>query len=220
MHTAYDPWGRRAAARTVPLDTALALRDEAQRAYRRAERAEARAVQLQAERDRVAEALAEATNVVPLPAPPAPAPVAEADADATLAAMERQIVDLRTDLANLRRHRDEAVARAAADARQQALAPVVDTLDDLDRALVGLPVGPMADGLRALRDRTARRLADAGTVPFAHPGDRFDPHRHEAIGVVDGPADTVVALERCGLATVDGAVIRPARVVVGSGRSA
>lgn len=238
MHTAYDPWGRRRAPRSVPLDTALALRDEAQRAQQRAERAEARVIELERvrrhleqaqdassalreERDQLRDALARAERPRPMPeaAPPAPPAPGRADLEQALAALEQQNTDLRRDLANVRRHRDEAVARAAETARQAALEPVIGTLDDLDRALGGLPEGAVREGLEALRQRTARRLAEAGVVAFAPSHDPFDPQRHEAIGIAPGPSGEVVSIERCGLSTVDGAVLRPARVVVGSGRS-
>jgi molecular chaperone GrpE len=47
-------------------------------------------------------------------------------------------------------------------------------------------------------------------------GDRFDPERHEAIGVqstADVPDHTILAVERAGYAIGD-RVIRPAQVVV------
>jgi len=231
MRNAYDPWGRRAAARTVPLDTALALRDEAQRAQARAEQAEARLAQVErraarvsaesaALRDELAVVKADLGAVL-VEAEPEPAPAAlRAVDDEELASLEAQLAELRADLANVRRHRDEAVQRARGEGREQALLTVADSLDDLDRALTDVSDPTVAEGLRALRDRMERRLAEAGVHRFTHPGDRFDPTRHEAIGLGDGPEGEVIALERRGLQRLDGAVIRPALAVVGSGRTA
>jgi molecular chaperone GrpE len=237
MHTAYDPWGRRAAAQTVPLQTALALRDEARRALARVDelRADNRDLREALARGRTAlnelraesEALREELRLVKhdldavlqerADTEEVPSPEETADEPHPL---EAQLAELRADLANLRRHRDEAVDRARREGEEAALLPLADALDDLDRALLDTHDGALAEGLRALHTRLSHRLSEAGVHRFTQRGDRFDPARHEAIALADGPDGEIVALERHGLARGDGSVIRPAHVVVGSGRAA
>jgi len=232
MRTAYDPYARRGLQRSVPLDTALALRDKAQAAaeaeaeakaaYRQlARRHDALQAELDVLREQLRQAEAEAAAIPePEPVEPTEGSGEAAEGAEALQAAERLVAELRQDLANVRRHRDEAVARARREARSDGLGVVADGIDDLDRALVGLPPGDVAAGVRAVRDRLVRRLADAGAATFGAPGDRFDPERHEAIGLTAGPEGTVASVERRGLEQVDGPVIRPALVVVGAGRNA
>jgi molecular chaperone GrpE len=127
---------------------------------------------------------------------------------------ERDVVRLQADLANVRRHRDEAVARARVEARAESLGVAADVADDLRRALEVAPDGPWRSGLERLLDRVRHRLEGAGARELGAPGERFDPSVHEAIGTADGVPGTVVGVAETGLSLDDGTLLRPARVVV------
>jgi molecular chaperone GrpE len=62
-------------------------------------------------------------------------------------------------------------------------------------------------------------LEASGVQPIAAEGEAFDPAVHEAISYAPGPEGQVVAVAQTGY-QIDGRVIRPARVVVGSGSPA
>lgn len=205
MRMAIDPWGR-AAPRTVPLETALRLRDQAQEALQWAQDAERRVADTEAALREARAELAAVREAPPREAMPPQDPRAE---------------ELLADLANVRRHQGEAVARAEARGRWEGLAAVADAADDLLRAVAQQPDGAVSDGLRALHERLIGRLRQAGVDVFAREGEPFDPRAHEAIGQAPGPEGVVVAVERRGLREqASGTIIRPAQVVVGQGRSA
>jgi len=229
MFMAYDPtrsrspYGARRAPppRAVPLETALALRDQAEAARRGEDEVRAAYRELARRHERLKQEL-RTLRAQPAPEPPpAPEPVVvEVPVeDERLEEAEQQLAELRGDLSNLRRHQAGVVARAQRDARAEGLLAVADSLDDLERALRELPAGHVADGVAVVAERLRRRLEEAGVVVSTAVGDPFDPEQHEAIGLTAGPRGTVRSVERRGLAWVDGPIIRPALVVVGAGRS-
>ncbi len=244
MRTSYDPWGRAAPRRqSVPLDTALALRDRADQALQALEQCRqdlgaaerqarslrealdaSRAAHNDAEaalREALAEARAraeeaeqrvlEAERLRPQPLPNAPSLEPEFDHG-----MEAAVASLRADLANVRRHQQEAVERARRDGRAELLLPLLDTLDDLRRARDGADAA-VAQGFAAMDKRLVHRLEAAGGQVFGAQGEAFDPERHEAIGTGAGPFGQVLQVVGHGLVDDVGAVLRPARVLVGDG---
>jgi len=244
MRAHYDPWGRRAAPRSVPIDAALALRDQAQQALAALDRCqrdlgatekEARSLRDALASSRVAldearreqhalrRALEEAERRAEQATTRAAQAARRAEAAAELepcrdldAQMDAAVTSLRADLANVRRHQREAEERARRDGRAELLLPMLDTLDDLRRALDGAAPG-VAAGLEAMDRRLVQRIEASGACIVAPEG-AFDPAHHEAVGTADGPRDQVMAVVSHGLLDADGAVLRPARVVVGDGR--
>jgi len=244
MRAQYDPWGRRAAPRSVPIDTALALRDQAQQALAALERcqrdlgaaekearslrdalASSRVALDEARRDQHAlrQALGEAELRAEQAATRAELAVRQAEAVEPEpcrdldSAMDAAVTSLRADLANVRRHQREAEERARRDGRAELLLPMLDTLDDLRRALDGAAPG-VAEGLEAMDRRLVQRIEAAG-ASILTPEGAFDPVHHEAVGTANGPRDQVMAVVSHGLLDADGAVLRPARVLVGDGPS-
>jgi molecular chaperone GrpE len=70
--------------------------------------------------------------------------------------------------------------------------------------------------LRAVLEQMEAVLARQGVTRMGAPGDRFDPERHEAVGVRETnevPDRTVLEVARSGFAH-DGRVLRPAEVIV------
>jgi molecular chaperone GrpE len=78
------------------------------------------------------------------------------------------------------------------------------------------PENPLFEGLRAVLEQMESVLERHGVKRIGAPGERFDPERHEAVGVQsrdDVPEGTVVDVARSGFAAGD-RVLRPAEVIV------
>lgn len=104
------------------------------------------------------------------------------------------------------------------------LTSLLDVIDDLDRALAGAEAlggadRALMDGVEMVRKRFLDKLAAHGVQRATAIGDPFDPEQHEALATapVDHPdhEGTVVAVVRPGY-RVDGELLRPAGVVVGT----
>ena len=123
---------------------------------------------------------------------------------------------------NTRRRADDEVSKArkyAVEGFADSLLPVKDSLE----AAIALPDATPAQMLEGVH-ATLRQLVSAlerNKVLEINPaaGTRFDPHQHQAISVVAGPADstqepnTVVAVLQKGYLITD-RVLRPALVTV------
>lgn len=119
------------------------------------------------------------------------------------------------------KHRIEREAeRDLARQRRETIAPFLEVLDDMDRALAASDDASdrMRQGVEMIRDRFLAKLRDQGVTTMTVDGEPFDPARHEAMGVVpvsDPTLDgTVMDVLRAGY-TLDGVVLRPAGVTVG-----
>jgi molecular chaperone GrpE len=99
------------------------------------------------------------------------------------------------------------------ESRESLLRDWLAPLDSIERAL---QIDPDNSGLAAIRDQMAAVLSRQGVTRLGERGERFDPARHEAIGVreTDQAEDqTVLEVARSGYALGD-RVLRPAQVVV------
>ncbi len=113
------------------------------------------------------------------------------------------------------------VARESATAAERGVAKLakelLPALDNLDRALgAAAAEDPLLEGVRLVRAELSAALARVGVEAFDPAGEQFDPTNHEAMaqrpqeGTDSG---TVVEVYQPGY-RLNGAVIRPARVVV------
>ncbi len=132
--------------------------------------------------------------------------------DSTARAFLRQ-----TALEDIRRRFERQAERQIRDERWRLLNRLLTVADNLERALDHAHV---EDGLRAgvqlTLDDLMSQLAQEGVEPIQALGQPFDPHLHEAIAT-DGPGgDVVKKVLQMGY-TLDGKLLRPARVVVGRG---
>ena len=174
-------------------------------------------------------------------------PVAEATAEASIAealaagqaaldalmAENAELKDrvLRTiaEMENLRKRTEREVA----DTRTYAIAgfarDMLTATDSLNRALLVLPSGArenadantqsLIDGIELTEREMTRLLAKHGVKPIEALGQKFDPHRHQAMFEVPDPAQpegTVVQVVQAGFAIGD-RVLRPAMVGVAKG---
>jgi len=126
------------------------------------------------------------------------------------------------DLDNFRRRAEQLRKEAVDRQKRDLLGTVLEVADNVGRALA---LGDKADaealraGIASLQREIDRVLAREGVAPIPAQDLPFDPAVHEAVGAVPVPGlkvDTVVAVELPGY-TLNGELLRAARVVVGQG---
>ena len=123
------------------------------------------------------------------------------------------------DLDNLRRRSKRHTEEALRHLRRDLLTRMLDVVDNLERALSHAEADPGAvvDGVEGTYRALCRVLAQEGVVAIDAQDAPFDAALHDAAAVVPAPGveeETVVSIERTGY-TLDGELLRPARVVVG-----
>ncbi|HYS67031.1 MAG TPA: nucleotide exchange factor GrpE [Paraburkholderia sp.] len=150
-------------------------------------------------------------------APAAAAQAALAEAEAKITELQESFLRAKAETENVRRRAQEDVAKAhkfAIENFAEHLLPVVDSLE--------AAVAHSSDDLQKVREGvelTLRQLTGAlekGRVVALNPiGEKFDPHRHQAISMVpaDQEPNTVVAVLQKGFVIAD-RVLRPALVTV------
>ncbi|ACC71672.1 nucleotide exchange factor GrpE [Paraburkholderia phymatum] len=160
---------------------------------------------------------AAAAGEQPAQAQPAGAEAALAEAQAKLAELQESFLRAKAETENVRRRGQEDVAKAhkfAIESFAEHLLPVMDSLE--------AAVAHSTDDLAKVREGvelTLRQLTGAlekGKVVALNPvGEKFDPHRHQAISMVpaDQEPNTVVAVLQKGYVIAD-RVLRPALVTV------
>ena len=122
------------------------------------------------------------------------------------------------DFENYRRRVEREQDGAARRGKREVILPLLEVLDDFERALEHLPNAPpaLAAGVQALHRKLLALLATQGVTRFESVGEEFDPRAHEALGTVaiDGvPPGTVAETLQHGYRWND-EVLRPARVRV------
>ena len=135
--------------------------------------------------------------------------------------VERQLAERTADLQRVqaeyvnykkRVERDRELVRE--NATYQALAPIIDVLDNIDRAREH---GPLDSGFRGVAEQLERVVAAQGLVKFGEPGDPFDPTIHEALSHIGEDPDVEVTtckvIAKAGYRMGD-RVVRPAQVLV------
>lgn len=141
-----------------------------------------------------------------------------AEQKAKNAELADQYLRAKADIENIRRRAEDDVSKArkfAVEAFAESLLPVADSLE------AGLLIkDATAEQIREGAQATLRQLLAAlerNKVLPIEPGagERFDPHRHQAISVVpsDLDANAVVALLQKGYSIAD-RILRPALVTV------
>jgi molecular chaperone GrpE len=120
------------------------------------------------------------------------------------------------DLDNYRKRSARELEWRMQEARDALLREWLEAIDSVERAVRMDSGGPLAEGMRAVLDQMDAILARNGVQRIGAAGERFDPERHEAVGVReadDVPDQTVVEVARSGFAVGD-RVLRPAQVIV------
>jgi molecular chaperone GrpE len=135
--------------------------------------------------------------------------------------LEQQLAERTADLQRLqaeyvnykrRVDRDRELVRE--NATYQALVPIIEVLDNIDRAREH---GPLEDGFRGVAEQLERVVAAQGLTRFGQPGDPFDPTIHEALSHIGQDPDvdvvTCKVIAKAGYRMGD-RVVRAAQVLV------
>ncbi|MBV8629021.1 MAG: nucleotide exchange factor GrpE [Paraburkholderia sp.] len=150
-------------------------------------------------------------------AAPAGAEAALAEAQAKIAELQESFLRAKAETENVRRRAQEDVTKAHKFAIESFAEHLLPVLDSLEAALADNS-GDLAK-VREGVELTLRQLTGAlekGRVVAINPvGEKFDPHRHQAISMVpaDQESNTVVAVLQKGYVIAD-RVLRPALVTV------
>ena len=168
------------------------------------------------------------------PAPDAPAPDAPAPDEAAVdeGAAQDAVPEepdykdkwLRAvaELDNVRKRARRDVGAAESRGIFKLARELLPALDNFERALAAAEAQPenrdhhLTDGIRLVQSELLGALARVGIEPDSPKGERFDPHRHEAVAQqpVDGAEPgTIVEVYSAGY-TYGEDVLRPAKVVV------
>ncbi|MFN2383948.1 MAG: nucleotide exchange factor GrpE [Gemmatimonadota bacterium] len=114
------------------------------------------------------------------------------DGQTELQAAQDRLLRLQAEFSNFRKR--EARERAAAWARAKAdlTGKLLGALDDLRRVAQLEPEGTstaaVVDGVRLVERKLLEALAREGLAAVGEPGEPFDPHLHEAIGMLPAPS--------------------------------
>jgi molecular chaperone GrpE len=126
------------------------------------------------------------------------------------------------ELDNVRKRARRDVGAAEARGIGKLARELLPALDNFERALAAAEAQPenrdhhLTDGIRLVQSELLGALARVGIMPVSPKGERFDPHRHEAVAQqpVDGAEPgTIVEVYSAGYTYGDD-VLRPAKVVV------
>ena len=167
------------------------------------------------------------------PRPELETPAPEADATAALTAENADLKDrllrLAAEMENFRKRTEREIADTRAYAITKFARDMLTATDSLSRAMLVLPAearetadGPMKsliEGIELTEREMQRLLAVHGVKPIEAEGQKFDPHKHQAMFEVPDPTrpeGTVVQVVQTGYAIGD-RVLRPAMVGVAKG---
>jgi molecular chaperone GrpE len=123
---------------------------------------------------------------------------------------------VQADFENYRKRAAREAAAAGERARSGLVRELLPIVDNLERALASAEDGEqhLAEGVRLVHSELIAVLERNGIEQFDPSGEKFDPTEHEALSVRDeGEAGLVVDVVEKGYRS-NGAILRPARVVV------
>ena len=159
------------------------------------------------------------SNVAPSAAP--------AEADALVNELQQQLTDVqdsflraKAETENVRRRAQLEVGNAHKYAVESFSSALLSVKDSLEAALAA--TNATTESMKSGVELTLRQLVqvfDKFKLAELNPlGERFDPHRHQAIGMIEAPqpANTVVTVLQKGYVLQD-RVLRPALVTVSKG---
>ena len=159
------------------------------------------------------------TNFADAEAPPAGAP-REAEREQDDAAKFRELaMRKQAEFENYRKRMARENAQAAERGAARLAKELLPALDHLELSLKGAEGHADADVIRGfalVRDELLAALAKCGIQAFSPEGEPFDPNEHEAMSAQpseDAESGTVIEVYQQGY-RLNGAVLRPARVVV------
>jgi molecular chaperone GrpE len=124
------------------------------------------------------------------------------------------------DLDNLQKRTARDIEREIHRAHQSTLLEFLDVIDSLERALALSGAkdeeNPWYQGMKAIHEQMLDTLRRQGARPFESLGERFDPHRHDAVSCIENDEleeGTIVEVMKTGYEMSDGRLLRVAEVV-------
>ncbi|MDH2413228.1 nucleotide exchange factor GrpE [Nocardioides sp. CER19] len=121
---------------------------------------------------------------------------------------------LQAEFVNYKRRVDRDRELIKENATYAALAPIVEVLDNIDRAREH---GPLDGGFKAVADQLERVVAGRGLTKYGEPGQVFDPTLHEALSHLGTDPEvtetTVKVIAKAGY-RIGERVVRAAQVLV------
>ncbi len=127
------------------------------------------------------------------------------------------------DFANFKRRTEQERSEAAKFAGVALVLQLLPIVDDLERALLNVPkeLGGLTwiDGVHIIYRKLMAVMDAQGVQPIETVGQDFDPNLHEAVMRAPGAEGKVLSELQRGY-TLQGRVIRPSLVQVGTGESA
>jgi len=152
------------------------------------------------------------------PAPDIAALLHKAEAEA--ADLKDAWLRARAETENVRRQGQADVARATRFAIEKFAADLLPVKDALEHALMAqnVTIETLRDGTELTLKNLQSAFSRANVQEVDPAGQKFDPHRHEAMQMVESqqPANTVVTVYQKGYVLND-RVLRPAMVTVSQG---
>jgi molecular chaperone GrpE len=152
-------------------------------------------------------------------AQPAPdtADAALAEAQATIVALKEDFLRAKAETENVRRRSQEDVSKAHKFAIESFAENLLPVLDSLEAALAdqSSDLAKVREGVELTLKQLTGALEKGRVVALNPVGEKFDPHRHQAISMVpaEQDANTVVSVLQKGYVIAD-RVLRPALVTV------
>lgn len=143
---------------------------------------------------------------------------------AEAAAAKDQVLRAQAEMQNVRRRAEQDVEKAHKYALDRFAGDIVTVADNLERALTTIDCSddkqkPVAEGIELTLKSLLDTLQKHGVKQLNPVGEPFNPQEQEAIAMVPNPAmepNSVMDVMQKGY-TLNGRVIRPARVVVVKG---
>ena len=124
------------------------------------------------------------------------------------------------DFINYKRRIEQERQEFSAFANANLVQSLLPVLDDMDRALAAIPPDltehDWVEGIRAVDRKLRTSLETQGVKPIDALGQPFDPSLNEAVRQDTGQEDIVIEEYQKGY-TLNGKLLRPAKVVVGNG---
>lgn len=142
----------------------------------------------------------------------------QARADECLNLLQRT----QADFINYKRRTTQEQSERRTTAQAAILAQILPALDDLRRALQSIPPelsdNSWVQGIQLVAKRLSDVLEQAGVRQIGQPGEKFDPHLHEAVSREtrsDMPEGSILQVYQPGYVLGD-RIVRPAQVAVAS----
>jgi len=138
-----------------------------------------------------------------------------------VAALNDKLLRQHAEMDNLRKRTAREVVDARKFAVEKFATALLDVVDNLERALDAEEGNEAAvrDGVQRTLDAWHGMMGKFAVQRIDAVGEQFDPHKHEALSQMpsDEPEGTVIN-QHCAGYSLNGRLIRPAQVLVSSGK--